>query len=70
MRAKRAEIFWYGGGPMAWWGGTQDSPDGGGQASMGGDKGQMGGGPPHPPHTGKPCIEIKQEACFYKICFK
>ena len=52
MRAKRAKIFGYGGGPMAGWGGTQDFPDGGGQASMGGTRVRWGG---IPPHTGKPC---------------
>ena len=40
--------FDYGGGPMAWWGGIKDFPDGGGQASMGGTR-VWWGGPPHPP---------------------
>ena len=36
-------------------GGTQDFLDGGEQASMGGNKGLMGGGgPPYPPHVGYP----------------
>ena len=49
------KILGYGGGPWAWWGGTQAFLDGGGQASMGGDKGPMGGGPPpSPPMSANP----------------
>ena len=40
------KILGHGGGPMFWWGGTKDFPDGGGQVSMGGDKVMMGGVPP------------------------
>ena len=36
MRAQRAEKFGHGGGPIFWWGGTQDFHDGGGQVLMGG----------------------------------
>ena len=41
-------------------GGTQDFLDGGGQASMGGDEGPMGGGPPpSPPILENPAIITK-----------
>ena len=51
MHAKRTKKSLYGGEPMTWWGGLRIFQMGGGQASMGGDKGPMGGGgpPPIPP---------------------
>ena len=49
-------------------GGTQDFPDGGEQASMGGDKSPMGWGPPPSPHTGKPCVyKAKLSALFFLL---
>ena len=61
MRAERAENFRAWGGPMFWWGGTKDFPDGGGQVSMGGDKVMMGGSPPpSPPIAANPGYLPKQ----------
>ena len=43
------KILGYGGGPWAWWGGTQDFLDGGTGLHGGGTRVRWGGGSPHPP---------------------